>query len=236
MIADMNRRIFLWALTVSIMLAIGIVVSAAFFPYVRIVAINSGVAKHVITAYNAVRPTLNFGNNEACLKSLKGLAVKFDPVADWATTEGCFVENSVKVSSIGGVRLSPPAIMTCRMVSLLGKFAENVLRPAAQDLGTAVAVINHVGTYNCRPMRRLNNLLSEHAFANAIDITGFRFEDGQSITLIKGWGRGDDLSRFLHRVGEEACGVFPLALTPNHNALHKDHFHLDAGVWPQCGY
>ena len=37
-------------------------------------------------------------------------------------------------------------------------------------------------------------------------------------------------------LGEGACGVFPLALTPNHNALHKDHFHLGAGVWPQCGY
>ena len=236
MSGGMNRRILKWAAMVSIMVIAGAAASAAFFPQVRIAAINSEVSKHAIAAYNAVRPSLNFGNNAACLEALEGQAVKFDPVAGWATAEGCVVENSVRVSSLSGVRLSPPAIMTCRMASLLGKYAEEVLRPAAEKLGTEVAVINHVGTYNCRPMRKFNNLLSEHAYANAIDITGFRFEDGRLTTLIKGWNGEDDMSGFLHRVGEGACGIFPLALTPNHNALHKDHFHLDAGVWPQCGY
>ena len=233
---QMKRRPLFWVIPILLLAVAGAGAAVTVSPYARKAVINSVVTKKAIAAYNAVRPSLNFDNDEACLTALEARNIEFKPIADFSTEQGCVVRNAVKVSSVGGARLSIPAIMTCRMASLLLEFEADVLRPAANEIGTEVATINHVGTYNCRPMRNYNNLLSEHGFANGIDIKGFSFKDGRSVSLIQDWDGAGEFSRFLHHVGKGACDVFPLALTPNHNSLHRDHFHLDAGIWPMCGY
>ncbi len=81
--------------------------------------------------------------------------------------------------------------------------------------------------------RRRNNAkngkISEHGFANALDLSGFTLTDKTEIQLPRDWtsgGAGQRLMRGSHKLG---CEVFTTVLGPEANALHKDHLHLDMG-------
>jgi hypothetical protein len=98
--------------------------------------------------------------------------------------------------------------------------------------------IDHVGSYACRnvnnsPNNRQDGRLSQHASANAIDLTGFVLEDGRRITLAR-WDEGSADAAFLRRVHEGACRVFNTTLGPDYNALHRTHFHVDMGPYRIC--
>lgn len=89
-----------------------------------------------------------------------------------------------------------------------------------------------VGTsYMCR---NVNNgeggNLSFHAFADALDIIGFRLADGRTVTVAGGWDNAlsaeGRLLRFAH---DSACAHFTTTLGPEANALHEDHLHIDMG-------
>ena len=79
---------------------------------------------------------------------------------------------------------------------------------------------------------------SEHSSANAIDISAFILADGTRIALINDWKPGDKRSEFLHEVRDGSCGLFSTVLSPDHNAAHANHFHLDMAArtagWTVC--
>ena len=80
---------------------------------------------------------------------------------------------------------------------------------------------------------------SEHATADAIDIAAFVMADGYSVSVLKDWTGEDKDSRFLRDVRDGACGLFSTVLSPDYNAAHRDHFHLDqaergATGWRAC--
>jgi hypothetical protein len=89
-----------------------------------------------------------------------------------------------------------------------------------------------VGTsYMCRNVNRASEgNLSFHAFADAVDVVGFRLEDGRTVTVEGGWSNAISpegrLLRFAH---DSACAHFTTTLGPEANALHRDHLHLDLG-------
>jgi hypothetical protein len=73
---------------------------------------------------------------------------------------------------------------------------------------------------------------SEHATGNAIDIAGFVLEDGRRISVLGDWDGEDAEARFLRAVRDGACKSFATVLSPDYNAAHADHFHLDQdGRW-----
>ena len=96
----------------------------------------------------------------------------------------------------------------------------------------------HIGTYNCRVIAGTTTL-SRHGYGDAIDIYGFRFDDGTQWTLVDHWEGGpDDIPAvtpvtepgvFLHdsayRWHDE--GYWSTILTPNFNNAHDNHFHVD---------
>jgi hypothetical protein len=89
-----------------------------------------------------------------------------------------------------------------------------------------------VGTsYLCRPVNNAEGgNISEHGFADALDVIGFALEDGRTVTVESGWS--DALSedgRLLRFAHDAACSVFTTTLGPEANALHRDHFHVDLG-------
>src|SRR5690606_2569890 len=95
-------------------------------------------------------------------------------------------------------------------------------------LGSPVARLEHFGTYSCRRLYgRGEGPWSEHATGNAIDIGGFVLEDGRRLTLLGDWKGEDEEAAFLRRVRDEACAVFGTVLSPDYNAAHADHLHLD---------
>jgi len=118
-------------------------------------------------------------------------------------------------------------VTTCPVAAGLQVWLTQSVQPAAEELlGSPVARVEHLGTYSCRRIGGGGNW-SEHATGNAIDIAAFVTEDGQRIRVLGGWegeGTGAD---FLHRVRDGACDVFGTVLSPDYNAAHADHLHLD---------
>ncbi len=127
-------------------------------------------------------------------------------------------------------RLNQEGTLTCPMVAGLNNWMEKVVQPAAMArFGQPVVELRIMGTYACR---RMNNggrsaRMSEHAYANAIDIGGFRLADGSIISVLKGWRGGLEEQNFLREVHAGACRNFATVLGPGADAFHYDHFHFD---------
>jgi hypothetical protein len=127
-------------------------------------------------------------------------------------------------------KLNQEGTLTCPMYSAVERWLEQVVQPAAlARFGQPVAELRLMGTYSCR---RMNNgtgtaRMSEHSFANAIDIGGFRLQDGTIITVLRGWKGDLEQQNFLREVHMGACKNFATVLGPGADAFHYDHFHFD---------
>jgi hypothetical protein len=132
-----------------------------------------------------------------------------------------------------GIRYNSSPVVSCGMALGLARL-ETVLNEEAQrHLGQKVARIEHGGTYNCRRMARFD-WVSEHAYANAIDIRGVTLKNGRKLTILSNFGKldappqrpeGSFLRAVASRLYDE--GAFSVVITPFFDALHKDHIHLD---------
>lgn len=133
---------------------------------------------------------------------------------------------------------------TCGIDAGLGWWLRHAVQPAARAaLGSPVIAVEHLGTANCRRIGGGDEgNWSEHATGNAIDIAGFVLEDGRRISVRRDWtggsGEAQDASAFLHMVRDSACTAFATVLSPDYNAAHADHLHLDqarrTGGWTAC--
>lgn len=131
---------------------------------------------------------------------------------------------------LGDYPLSPsPPPMTCPVAVGLELWQRDTLNPLALEIfGSNIAEVQHLGVYSCRRLYgRGSGPFSEHATGNAIDIAGFRLEDGTSISVLGDWDGEDDKARFLRAARDGACDAFATTLSPDYNAAHADHFHLD---------
>jgi hypothetical protein len=110
----------------------------------------------------------------------------------------------------------------------------HIVQPAAQRLfGEPVAEILHFGSYSCRTIRGRGSM-SEHATANAFDISGFRLKSGRVVSVKLDWGKATGSGKFLFIARDGLCEWFNLTLSPDYNADHEDHFHADMGWWRSC--
>lgn len=155
-----------------------------------------------------------------------------------ANTGGqCPLIDTVRVSAVNGIRLASPVILTCPMAAALTLWSREALGGAAtRALGSPVTRIDHLGSYACRTMRngRASTRLSQHATANALDVAGFGLADGRTLRISRDWPDADAAGRFLHNVRDRACQAFSVTLSPDYNALHRDHLHLDMGGFGLC--
>ena len=71
---------------------------------------------------------------------------------------------------------------------------------------------------------------------NAIDIAGFRLEDGTRISVVDDWDEDGPRSVFLRDVRDGACDLFATVLSPDYNAAHRDHLHLDQAARGEMGW
>ncbi len=125
--------------------------------------------------------------------------------------------------------LSPTATLACPLVSALDRWVAEGVQPAAQKwFGSQVATIKQISAYSCRSMVGAGTShVSEHAFGNALDISGFVLADGRKIVVKDGWRGSPEEQGFLHDVQLYACETFSTVLAPGYNAAHYDHFHVD---------
>jgi hypothetical protein len=134
--------------------------------------------------------------------------------------------NGRMVEVKGGVTLN------CEMASSLPGWASQVDGYLFSKQNARVKSINVGTSYMCRDRNTgtANNTLSEHGFADAVDVTGFTLDDGRTVNVSTGWPQADQPDgRFLRYAHDAACSMFTTTLGPEANALHHDHFHLDLG-------
>ncbi len=176
-------------------------------------------------------------NPDVCRQVLSKGGVGFANIPD--RQEGfCSIKDALVVSS-GLPTLRPaPAVMSCQQALAYSLWVRQVVQPAAKQLlGAEVASIDQYGTYVCRRIygsRDEADRVSQHAYANALDVGGFTLSDGRKISVEKDWRSPGPEGQFLHRVRDEGCGVFKLALSPDYNAAHYNHLHFDMGPYAMC--
>ena len=54
------------------------------------------------------------------------------------------------------------------------------------------------------------------------------------MSLARHWSGAEPEAAFLREVRDGACRWFRAVLGPEYNAEHRDHFHLDRGMWNAC--
>lgn len=187
------------------------------------------------------------GNAPLCRTLLGRAGIGYTRLPARKDGPACGYDDGVRVATGGplGIAYRPAVGASCAVAVSLAVWEWHVVQPAAlRLLGTRVAAIENFGTYNCRQIgggRRADASAnwSEHASANAVDIAGFRLADGRRITVARDWtGTGPDAA-FLRAVRDGACDLFATTLSPDYNAAHRDHLHLDqaargAASWRAC--
>jgi hypothetical protein len=176
-------------------------------------------------------------DSDLCREVLKEPHIDATPIPDRVSDNNCGWVNAVRFTRSGGAKIGANPL-TCEMAAALTLWVEHEVQPLAREMfGQEVVRLGDMGTYDCRNI--VGNPLwkgvrSQHAAANAIDISGFTFADGRSITLLKDWsGKGKD-SEFLREAHRRSCRYFRVALGPEFNAAHKNHFHFDRGLMWTC--
>jgi hypothetical protein len=125
-----------------------------------------------------------------CAKMLSGVTLEYETLPP--LKEGiCGAPAPILVKSIGGVAIEPPATMTCALASGVASWIGKTLQPKAKALlGTQVVKLHNATSYACRNRYGGETTpLSEHALANALDISEFVFESGETVTVLADWPR-----------------------------------------------
>lgn len=143
----------------------------------------------------------------------------------------CGAARPFEVAATAGGRISfkPAATLRCPMVPAVEHWVTTVIEPAARRaFGEPITQFKVAGSYGCRPRNGIGgNKLSEHGFANALDISAFVLASGRTVTVREGWNGRFDERQFLRDVHQGACATFTTVLGPKADSFHHDHFHVD---------
>ncbi|CAN5536920.1 extensin family protein [soil metagenome] len=174
-----------------------------------------------------------------CERLLRGAGVKFD-VLPAISAEQCGYADGVRMTG-GSQRISysPKGLGTsCAVAAALSVWEWNVVQPAAlKRFKSTVTAIDHYGSYNCRHIRGGSETgWSEHATADAVDIAAFHLADGTIVSVARDWSEGNRKAAFLRDVRNGACKTFSTVLSPDYNAEHHSHLHLDQAARGEFGW
>jgi peptidoglycan hydrolase-like protein with peptidoglycan-binding domain len=192
-----------------------------------------------------------------CSEALSSHSLDYEPLPP--IKEGlCGAPAPILLKSVGQepeVGLDPPATVTCNLARALSDWLNENVQPRAKSLFNSPVTKLHVGSYTCRNRNGgADAPLSEHALANAIDISDFILASGERVAVVDSWPSDnpplpmpnpdrtsgstvsmqrvsvslDDHERaFLKSVRDDACGIFGTVLGPGADEAHKIHLHLD---------
>jgi hypothetical protein len=173
---------------------------------------------------------------KACLAQNQVTATAYVQPAQAIDGPGpCGLDHPFKVTALAEATVALNAIQTlgCPMTAALDEWLRDVVQPIAlARFGQPVAQIDTMGAYSCRAIDgHRSSRYSEHAFGNAVDVSVFRFADGSSVSIARGWTKGTAQEKaFLREVQAGACNIFTTVLAPGSDANHSDHLHLDLAM------
>lgn len=185
---------------------------------------------------------ITLGSDTKCMDMLASAdALKFELAEPKHAGDICGWESAAILQTAAGISFRPEEVTgQCPLLVAGYIWLGEVDRLAKKYLGSPLKRVHHAGTYACRRQKgNGSDEWSEHAFANAWDITGFELEDGQMISVLNDWNgpksrEARKKAKFLRKTRKSACGLFHVVLSPDYNAAHKDHLHLDQGPSSYC--
>jgi hypothetical protein len=171
-------------------------------------------------------------DGQNCSLALTRSGLIFSPSPVKAAGTACELDDAVQLTHLASAKIQPEDTR-CNIAARLYMWERNVVQPEAlRRFGEGVVEITHFGSYNCRTIHGSTSM-SEHSTANAFDISGFRLRSGTLISVLKDWDGGAK-AIFLHNMRDGLCDYFNLTLSPDYNADHRDHFHVDMGWARGC--
>ena len=181
------------------------------------------------------------GEGAQCKALLEQAGVRFAALPPREAGPQCIYRDAVRFAPGGASTIDyrPADFGTaCPVAAALVLWEWHVVQPAAvEHLGERVVAIDHFGSYSCRRVYgRAEGGWSEHATANAVDIAGFRLENGTRISVLDDWDGDGAKADFLRQVRSGACDLFATVLSPDYNAAHCDHLHLDQAARGEMGW
>jgi hypothetical protein len=126
-----------------------------------------------------------------CDRLLNGIAIDYETLPP--IQEGlCGSPAPILVKSIGSdpkVVIDPPATITCPLAAGLSAWLKNKVEPDAKAmLGTEVVKLTNASSYVCRNRYGgTDTPISEHALANALDVSTFVLASGDHLTVLDNW-------------------------------------------------
>jgi hypothetical protein len=156
----------------------------------------------------------------ACQRRLTELGAAYTVLPALTGPGGCGAAHPLELTALTArVTVTGKPTVTCRLAEALALWARDGLPVAGEAAVTSVAV----GTsYQCRGRNHDDTApLSEHAFANGVDIAAFHLADGRTITV--GTPVEEALQAAMRRA---ACTAFMTVLGPG-SPGHGEHWHFD---------
>ncbi|HCX17059.1 MULTISPECIES: extensin family protein [unclassified Afipia] len=142
---------------------------------------------------------------------------------------GCGGEDLVRLEAIvlsptQRVALKPAAILRCTMAAAVADWIRTDMAPLAAKLGTTISELDNFDSFECRGRNRVRGAkLSEHGLANALDVRGMTFANGNKLSLTDRTASREIREKVLASV----CTRFTTVLGPSSDWYHEDHIHLD---------
>lgn len=174
---------------------------------------------------------------QQCFADLQREAVRYSALPDRDYGGGCLLVGTVQLVDFG-VPTTNLKATACPLARTFVAWVRNGVVPAGREiLGSEVRRVESMGTYACRGVvgGRSTNRLSEHATGNAVDVAAFVLADGRRISIERDWRSADPaVQEFLQTVRRSACRRFGTVLSPDYNAAHYNHLHLDLGRGGLC--
>lgn len=175
-------------------------------------------------------PPFSLTAARACEAKLSKRNVAFKVLDPIVGEDRCGAQRPLRLDRLSpDIALSGPVTLRCAAALALASWVQETVAPAAVlHLGARLTGIDVGTSYQCR--RRNNSAtgkISEHGFANGIDLTGFTFAERPPVAII---GRVDSAAperAFQAAARGAACAYFTTVLGPGTDEAHSTHLHLD---------
>jgi hypothetical protein len=179
---------------------------------------------------NITPPIFDMVATVSCEAELRSLGAKFKVLNKITGSEQCGSPRPLILKKLkGGLGLSNDVTLRCKMALALAHWVSEVVVPSAElHLKTKPSKINISTSYKCRRRNGdANAKMSEHAYANAADLMGIDFINGNSMKIQERTESSDALRAFQAAIRGGACAYFTTVIGPTTNEAHADHLHLD---------
>lgn len=143
----------------------------------------------------------------------------------------CGAEQPFEMSAAGNgrVQFKPSAMLRCPMIPQVERWMTEVVEPAARyHFGQPIVEMTVAASYSCRAINHQSGArLSEHGYANALDVSRFTLADGSRTTIKGSWRSGGAEQAFWRDIHRGACEYFTTVLGPDADRYHQDNMHMD---------